>query len=711
MGCRVLSRTIRPPFLGALYVLALTALFGAGGSETEALGKNAHSIVDFVHQHFAGDLFRLRTAVALFAIATGVWLGTLSGLLIRTRQALHRVKIGAGTFWHALALTSLLHSALMLWAMATWPALYAPAFHEAGGARRAIQFLATDLLGRTGSLALFIAVPIVYAIFPLRSVRLERSRRLLVPAAGALALLLTTVTWLHWRPSQAPRTPATADMAKRTSVLILAADSLRADRFDRDHMPRTFAFAERGTIFENAYVSLPRTFPSWTTLLTGRYPHHHGIRSMFPRWQTRAKDFDAMPAHFSNSGARTLVVSDFAGDVFSRIPFGFDEVDAPTFNLPEFIGFRALERSLPVMPWLHSYLGRRLFPSVRELHTTADPTYVADRTRLALSSLPAATPFFITTFFSTTHFPYAAPSPFYKTSDGYVGDLKFGKLIGLEGANRSPSDTEAAHARALYDGAVRSVDDAMADLLAWMEASGMLLNTVVVITADHGETIYENDRGIGHGDHLWGDEAIHVPLAIFGPGVRSGGHVVSHVRDVDLAPTLCELAHVAPPSAVDGESLVPALDGKPLADRDVFAETGLWFSEQVPGVDSSLRLPYPAVERATEVDAEHGQEMVLSAELFPLTVVAKHRMVQRGKYKLVYMPTPKGAQSQLFNVEADPHNLVDIAESHPEEVGTLREALFSWIAHDPSLIRVGDRFVFRDHAPIAKPLGLRLEAR
>lgn len=76
--------------------------------------------------------------------------------------------------------------------------------------------------------------------------------------------------------------------ARPMNVLILAADSLRADRLNARTMPKTDAFAARGARFERAYVSLPRTFPSWVTLLTGRYAHHHGITTMFPTWRERA---------------------------------------------------------------------------------------------------------------------------------------------------------------------------------------------------------------------------------------------------------------------------------------------------------------------------------------------------------------------------------------------------------------------------------------
>src|SRR5262249_5475081 len=107
------------------------------------------------------------------------------------------------------------------------------------------------------------------------------------------------------------------------NILILAADSLRNDRLDARIAPNLAGLAARGTRLERAYVSVPRTFRSWVTILTGRHDHHHGVRSMFPTWEERAKDFDALPSRLARAGFTTAVVSDYAGDIFGRIDLGF----------------------------------------------------------------------------------------------------------------------------------------------------------------------------------------------------------------------------------------------------------------------------------------------------------------------------------------------------------------------------------------------------
>ena len=121
-------------------------------------------------------------------------------------------------------------------------------------------------------------------------------------------------------------------------------------------------------------------------------------------------------------------------------------------------------------------------------------------------------------FFSTAHFPYAAPSPFYGryTDASYRGRYKYDKPVGL-GAEAPADARDEKQVRGLYDGAVTAIDDAAQRVLDALEADGIAKNTIVVVTGDHGETLYNHGHGQGHGDHLFGDEGTHVPLVVFDP--------------------------------------------------------------------------------------------------------------------------------------------------------------------------------------------------
>src|SRR5207302_1274122 len=97
-----------------------------------------------------------------------------------------------------------------------------------------------------------------------------------------------------------------------------------------------------------------------------------------------------------------------------------------------------------------------------------------------------------------------------------------------------------------------------------------------------------------------------------------------------------------------------------------FAETDLWFTEEIPGLRADLRLPYPGIARLTEVDTEHGDDVVLQKSVRPLTITAKHRMARDLRWKVVYAPTRTGAKYMLFDTQADPGETKDVAEAHPD---------------------------------------------
>lgn len=481
------------------------------------------------------------------------------------------------------------------------------------------------------------------------------------------------------------------------NVLILAADSLRADRLAPRVAPTLSRLAAKGTLYERAYVSIPRTFPSWVTILTGRHAHHHGVRSMFPTWEERAKDFDALPQRFASAGYATSVVSDYAGDIFGRIDLGFSRVDTPSFDFRQLIRQRALERETPLLPLLHSRIGRRLFPVMRELNDAADPRLLADDVDAALGAA-AGRPFFMTVFFSTAHFPYAAPAPYYArfTAPSYRGRFKYHKPVGL-GRDAPPDARDVEQIRALYDGAVSAIDDAVGRVLSSLEERGLAERTIVVVTADHGETLYDHGHGQGHGDHLFGDEGTHVPLVIYDPRDKAGRREPRVVRDVDLAPTLYEACGVPAPRGLDGKSL-----RGDVGSRFAYAETELWFTEDIPSLAPELRVPYPGIMALTELDSRHDAEIVLRKEMEASTLVARHRMVRDASFKLVYVPTRKGVRYMLFDLAADPGETRDVAAAHPDEVTRLRAELWAWMLEDTTMEQRDGFLVPRDPLAYAR---------
>ena len=102
-------------------------------------------------------------------------------------------------------------------------------------------------------------------------------------------------------------------------------------------------------------------------------------------------------------------------------------------------------------------------------------------------------------------------------------------------------------------------------MLDTLERRGMLENTVVVFTSDHGEML--GDHGM-YTKSVAYEGASHIPLVIAGPGVRSGAVSQALVGLIDLNPTVCELAGLDRQPGIDAVSLVPVLSGERAQHRD-----------------------------------------------------------------------------------------------------------------------------------------------
>ncbi len=701
-----------PTLLGPAYLLGMVWLAGRreGAADVDVGDpRSAAALVSFIERRFATEVAQMRIALVALAIAFGIVIGlAASGLVALRRRGVRPMFPWA--FLESLLVVAVLHALVVLWSMADAPQLYAPHWYALGGPRRTVQVLATDVLGPTGVGIAGVVLLLVY-VRPQPLAELVRrtfeiatraSTEGARPPAALLVLLggaaMGSTSLGEWVPpakasaGDAPPAPTASGAAPpsgRPNVILLAADSLRADRLDPHLAPNLSRLASKATRFDRAYVSLPRTFSSWVTILTGRHPHHHGIRSMFPTWDERAKDFDATPKRFARAGYSTAVVADYAGDIFGRIDLGFADIDTPTFDFSELVRERAVENQTPLLPILHSRIGRKLFPVMRERNGAADPALLAHDVDRALSSL-GGSPFFLTVFFSTAHFPYAPPAPYYATytDPAYRGRFKYGKPVGL-GSELPPDEADVRQIRGLYDGAVTAVDAAIGRILGALTKRGLAENTILIVTADHGETLHEYGHGQGHGDHLFGDEATHVPLVIHDPrptaGAGVGRHVTSIVRDVDIAPTLYELCGIDVPEDLDGASLAPALRGEPTGERLAYAETELWFTEEIPAVPSDMRMPYPGIFGLTEIDLGHHSEIVLRKDMAPITTMARHRMVRDERYKLVYVPTRQGVRYLLFDTLFDRDERIDVASARPDEVARLRAELWSWMLRDPNM--------------------------
>jgi arylsulfatase A-like enzyme len=692
-------------YLGLLYLSFVTTPLVP--ADQVLLGGDAKEIADYVAVRFGAEIRAIGLTLGGIAIALGALLGVVTLLLLVLRDRIQARAPARRTGFHAafqgLVGSVALHAFALLYSMSRWPQLYSGQFWTQGGMRAWIERTTTDELHTQGLLVVGLALLALFLLGrPWRlGALLARARAVALPAMRAV--LAATGAYLALRPpapSPPPRlpplptatdapatTPSPAPGQRLRSVLVIASDGLRPDRLRPEIAPHLAALGERGVRFERAYVDIPRTMSSWATLLTGLHPHHHGVRVGFPRAEDTARPLDSVPARLRAAGYQTAVISDYVGEVFARVDFGFDRVDVPPPSFPSLLREQAVERAVPLLPFLQSRLGRAAIPEVALWSGAADPRFVARSANAALQKLQGG-PFFVTVFFSTTHFPYAAPAPYNArfTRPDYRGPFRYDKTVSAN-VRVMPNAEDVTQIRGLYDGAVAAVDDAVGTILDEVTRLGLADDLLIVLTSDHGEVLFEHDRWHGHGDHLFGDQGTHIPLVILDPRLPARAESAV-VASVDLAPTLYGLLGVAPPERLDGRSLVPAMHGEPLEPRPVFAETELLLGAN-PGLPSVLHMPPPSLARLFEVDTAHGNLLALKAGALETNLLSRHRMVRDAHWKLLYMPTPKGVAYQLFDLDHDPDELTDVLRQHPAEASRLARQLWRWMLEDPRMKQDG----------------------
>jgi arylsulfatase A-like enzyme len=667
LGCRA----------GLLVFLVLYTLCAIFNMKLGYQGNESQVVSDYVWSEWRG--------VVLWQVARLIAAYTVLGLAVGTLLGAGLWAAGAGRraiFWGSALASLAVDVLLVLGDMAHHPHLYAATLYERSAATR---WLLLALSGTPpGPLRLGAAVLPALAVLALLARALRRAPARVLPLGGALAVAVLVGTGTLVRAGSHPPPPAAP--SERLNLVILSADGLRPDHFSGNGYPRpTTPHIDRllreGTQFQETLVQVPRTAPSWTTLLTSQWAGEHPIRHTLVGREARQQPLTTLATALNGAGWRTAVVADYAGDHFSRLDFGFQHVEAPAFHFPDLIRQRMLITHVALLPWTALLPG--LFPERGQFPELTDPAPLLGRVRRTLDGLPRGEPFALVVFGSTPHFPYAAPWPEEGrfVAPDYTGPWRFGTTPRMEVPPDAvpPTPADVAALVANYDAAVRAFDGLVGDVRADLERRGLWDSTLVVVLADHGEHLAEDGRGVGHGDHLWGGAALRIPFVLRLPGQVAEGHVVTQrARALDVAPTLLDLLGVPAPDSFRGRSLAPLVRpgtaGTALPDAPALVESDLWFSDRDGQPYQRVRIPYPWVYETATVEPETG-DIALKPEWEAPVQRARHRGVYLGRWKLLELPTPSGLKVELYDVVADPSEAHDVSEQHPDVVRTLREVL------------------------------------
>jgi arylsulfatase A-like enzyme len=430
-------------------------------------------------------------------------------------------------------------------------------------------------------------------------------------------------------------------------VILISIDTLRPDHLglyghERFTSPILDGLAAESTVFDDASSTAPWTLPAHASLLTGLHPLEHRVVTAGNKLPD---DVPTIAAMLRARGFWTAAVvnSTWLRQTTYALTRDFDEFlwvqENPTQRSPStWVTDQAID-------WLGDLDGRPsfLFVHYYDVHSdyAALPSYErlfvtpyqgeADGTswQLAIAGFPSEFLDFCAREFAPEYCKRSLPNE-RRVIDASTERVEF-------------DESDIRHLEQLYDAGIRQLDAELGRLFSFLRGSGLMEQTLLIVTSDHGEEFMEHGN-VEHSRSQY-QEMLRVPLLVRGPGVARGLRVSAPVSLIDIAPTILAFLGSSPPQRLDGLDLAPLWsDG----------ETAAFWERFLYG-EASRGLGWAAL----------GFE----------DIFAVHRSVRRGRYKLYY--ESHGPTLKLFDLEADPAESADISPQQPEVAAQLSEHLRS----------------------------------
>ncbi len=431
----------------------------------------------------------------------------------------------------------------------------------------------------------------------------------------------------------------------RQNIILVTFDALAARDmsvygYQQTTTPFIGKWAKTASLFTGLYAESNFTSPTTATLMTGKRLWTHR------RYQTKGakpvkSNIQSLPLMLKNNGYYNMafVVNSNASVGGLGISGAFEIAPVPgEFSTPVSL-VETINNSIGKLfgdkirldDWIVKndfILGRLLSAVSRDFPETSVPPEKAFNRFLAVIDNQSPKPFFAWIHVLPPHFPYLPPPPYMGMFDASPGLRTYKNQWRLYTYQYFPQEMQPAFdiMRARYDEFIRYCDREFEDFIAQLRARDILKDTVIILSADHGESFEHNYMGHG-GPHLY-EQVTHIPLIIKEPGQGSGRIVNDLAEQIDIAPTILDMAGIPVPSWMEGRSLLPLMRGESLSSRPVFS---MYF----------------------EKNPDRGHQITKG------TIA-----VWEGDYKLAhYLEEDK---SLLFNLKDDPDELNNLFDKEPE---------------------------------------------
>lgn len=359
---------------------------------------------------------------------------------------------------------------------------------------------------------------------------------ILPTALAALAILLMLGAGLGsaWRIESA-RTTEAVSPAARPNIVLVTLDTVRADHlsvygYSRPTSPNLERLAREGILFEKAIVPSSWTLTSHSSMLTGLLPHQHGASWSVPLTSA----VRTLPEILQSLGYETAGFTSnlHYGQAGWGMAQGFHRYEDDSVSLRH--NFRATLAG----EHLAEPLYRRLLRIDRLDRRSAEEL---NRDIFRWFRRRSGRPFFLFVNYLDAHAPYWAPPPFNRRF-GELTDAAVRRMDSMRGM-RVPEPVPPENQASLiagYDNCIAYLDEHLGRLIEFLRRSPDWPNTMVIVTADHGEAFGEH----GTYGHEWNlhREIVHVPLLIWGPGIPKNARIAHLTRVREVFPTVLDLA-------------------------------------------------------------------------------------------------------------------------------------------------------------------------
>ncbi len=443
-------------------------------------------------------------------------------------------------------------------------------------------------------------------------------------------------------------------MPRRPNIVLFMTDQLRRDALgcygnEICRTPNLDALAEQGACMENAFTVSPVCSPSRASLMTGLYPHNHGVMintHIAPAWNRGlSPDMQTFSAILKRSGyALDYVGKWHVHEDLGPCQFGFDRHEH---------GASGNRDIVPGSETATTFADGTTYTLAGTNRGPADETALASATRRGIPMMRERarddTPFFLRVDVTEPHFPCVPPEPYASMYDPASippwdsfdddfqgkpdGHMRKRQEWGLVGRNWDWWSKIVAK----YSGDVTHIDARVGEMLRAIEETGIADNTIFVFATDHGDAMGSHNHFEKCGTMY--DEVFRIPLLAKGPPklIRPGS-VDAFATLMDLMPTFVEWAGAELEEPVDGRSLAGLMRGETLAD---------W-------PDSVY------CESHGEVWGYHSQ-----------------RMVRTERWKYVYTPN---SRDELYDLQEDPTELRNLIAdpAYGEVLREMEARLLGW---------------------------------